>query len=396
MFKHILKIIWNRKKANALIVAEITIAFMVVFSLSALALRNYQLYQQPLGFSYQNMWRITVSNIGEWNAKRDLLATKQILAELERQPEIIKAQLLNNPTFKNWRWSSSYDIGDKTIHYTGNYINDGAEETFGMKLLQGRWFGKQDSAQNYIPILVNKRFVDQFFSGEDIIGKNVASDEKADEQEQRVIGVFEDFRQMGELSPLTPYVFKRIDLEDESTGQISGIELKMNPATKSIYEEKIQKLLKNIAPQWEFDIRTWESARDSHFKETLLPLTVLGIVGSFLMIMVAMGLFGVLWQNVTSRTQEIGLRRALGATAAQIQKQIISELIIVSLFGMVIAGFILVQLPMLGVFSELDWSLFALSFVAAFLLMLTLASLCAFYPGKMATKLSPAQALHYE
>jgi len=388
--------IWNRKKANALIVAEIAIAFMVVFSLSALALRNYQLYQVPLGFNYQNMWRISVSNIGEWDAKRDLLATKQILAELERQPEIIKAQLLNNPTFKNWRWSSSYDIGDKTIYYTGNHIDDGAEETFGMKLLQGRWFGKQDSAQNYLPILVNQRFVDEFFPGENIVGKNIASDEKPNLQEQRVIGVFEDFRQMGELSPLTPYVFRRIDLDDESTRRITGIELKMNPSTKVIYEEKIQQLLKNIAPQWEYDIRTWESARDSHFKDTLLPLTVFGIVGSFLMIMVAMGLFGVLWQNVTSRTQEIGLRRALGATASQIQKQIISELIIVSLFGMAIAGIILVQLPMLGVFNELDWSLFMVSFAMALGLMLTLASLCAFYPGKMATNFSPAQALHYE
>ena len=379
-----------------LIVAEIAIAFMVVFSLSALALRNYQLYQVPLGFNYQNMWRIDVSNIGEWEAKKDLVTVKQILAELERQPEIEKAQLLSNPTFKDWRWSSSYDIGDKTIHYTGNYINDGAEETFGMKLVSGRWFGQQDSAQNYIPVIVNQRFVDEFFPDEDIIGKNIASDENADEQEQRVVGVFEDFRQMGELSPLTPYIFMRVDLDDISTRRISGIELKMNPATKIIYEEKVQKLLKNIAPSWEFRIRSWEVVRESHFKETLLPLIVLGIVGSFLMIMVAMGLFGVLWQNVTSRTQEIGLRRALGATAKQIQIQIISELIMVSLFGIIIAGFVLAQFPMLGVFSELDWSLFALSFGLAFLLMITLASLCAFYPGKMATNHSPAQALHYE
>lgn len=396
MFTHILKMVWNRKKSNALIVAEIAIAFLVVFSLAALALRNYQLYQTPLGFDYQNMWRVTIKPSAQWQPERDLVAVKQILTELERQPEVAKAHLLDNPTFMNWSWTSSYDFNGKEIRYTGNRFDDGAAETFGMTLLEGRWFGPQDSGQNYTPVLINKRFVDQFFSGENIIGKNIAEVDENNPTERRVVGVFQDFRQMGELSKLTPYLFERLDLESDSNRALRGIELKMSPNTQIIFEEKMQKLMKRIAPHWEFDIQTWASKRQTHIKETLLPVTILAIVGTFLMIMVAMGLFGVLWQNVTARTQEIGLRRALGSTAKLIHLQIITELMVVSFFGIVIATLILVQFPLLGVFSELNWSLFGSAFSFALVLMMLLSVICAFYPGKIATNYSPSEALHYE
>ncbi len=396
MLMHILKMVWNRKKSNALIVAEIAIAFLVVFSLAALALRNYQLYQTPLGFNYDNMWRITITPSARWEPERDAVAVKQILSALENQSEVAKAQLLDNPTFLSWSWTSSYELDGQLIRYTGNRFDDGAAETFGMTLLQGRWFGPQDSGQNYRPILVNKRFVDQFFPGEQIVGKNIAENKGEDYTERRVVGVFEDFRQMGELSKLTPYLFERLDLNTKVERPVRGIEIKVNPNTPIIFEETIQKLIKQIAPHWEADIRSWESKRQTHLKETLLPITILAIVGSFLMIMVAMGLFGVLWQNVTSRTQEIGLRRALGSTAKMIHLQIMTELMVVSFFGVVIAAVILLQFPLLGVFSELTWGLFGSAFLVALLVMLVLSVICAFYPGKMATNYSPSQALHYE
>jgi putative ABC transport system permease protein len=396
MLIHILKMVWNRKKSNALIVAEIAIAFLVVFSLTALALRNYQLYQTPLGFDYQNMWRVTIKPSAQWQPERDLVAVKQILSELEKQPEVSRAHLLDNPTFLNWSWTSSYELDGKIIRYTGNRFDDKAPETFGMTLLEGRWFGPQDSGQNYTPVLINKRFVDTFFPGENVIGKNIAEVNEKNPQERRVVGVFQDFRQMGELSKLTPYLFERLDIDSSSNRPLRGIELKMSPNTQIIFEEQMQKIMKRIAPHWEFDIQTWESKRQTHIKETLLPITILAIVGCFLMVMVAMGLFGVLWQNVTARTQEIGLRRALGSTEKQIHAQIITELLVVSFFGVSIAALILVQLPLLGVFSELNWSLFGSAFFIALVMMTLLSVICAFYPGKIATNYSPSEALHYE
>jgi len=396
MIAHIFKMIWNRKKSNALIIAEVAIAFMVIFALSVLAIRNFNLSQIPLGFDYDNMWRVEVSNAASWDPAKDQPTIMQILLSLEQESEIESVSLMSSPTFKNWVWSTSYDLDGQEIAFMANRINDGAAESFGMELQAGRWFGPQDDGQNYLPVLVSQLFVDKYFPGQDIIGKNIASDENRESTEMRVVGVFKAFRQLGEFSRLRPYVFHRINLNEPHRRPLSGIELKLKPDTKIIYEEKLLKLLKGIAPQWDYDIKTWSSQRETMMRETLLPMIVLSIVGCFLIIMVAMGLFGVLWQNVTSRTHEIGLRRALGATANQIQNQIVGELLLVSLLGIAFAFIILVQLPMLGVFVELDWPLFFKSLIVATVFMLTLAALCAYYPGKVATNYAPAEALHYE
>ena len=396
MLTHIFKLIWKKKKANSLIIAEVAIAFLVIFALSALAIRNHNLYQTPLGFNFENMWRLSIANHSGWEAKRDLERVKQVIQSLEQQPEIASVALMRSPAFENWVWSSSYEIDGKLISYMGNRISDNAPETFGMERVQGRWFGPEDDGQNYVPVLVSQRFVDNYFPGENLIGKNIAETGVDNQTERRVIGVFRDFRQLGELSSLRPYMFFRETLADQDSGPISGVEIKLQPGTQVQFEARIQKLLKGIAPEWDVEIRPWEIQRQSQMRETLMPMVVLAIVGGFLLLMVAMGLFGVLWQNVTGRTEEIGLRRALGATAGQIHGQIIAELLLICTLGVLLALLLLVQLPMLGVFAELDWSLFAQSSLVASGFMLLLATLCAYYPGKIATHYAPAQALHYE
>lgn len=394
MISHIFKLIWNRKRSNMLIILEVAIAFVVVFALSVLAIRNYNLMQVPLGFEYNDRWRIQVSNWSDWDAAADQPTIEQILLILEQQPEIETANLMNSPPFKNWVWSSSYEVEGKLIRFMGNKIDDGAAESMGMKLNAGRWFGPQDDGQNYDPVIVSQRFVDEFYPGQDVIGKNIASDEAT--TERRIVGVFEEFRQLGEYSRLRPYLFSRLTLNEQNERPLSGIDIKLVPGTPISYEEKLMKLLKALGPQWDYEISTWSSARESMMRQSLLPVIILSIVGAFLIFMVAMGLFGVLWQNVTSRTQELGLRRALGATAGQVHKQIVGELLVVCTLGILLASVLLVQLPMLGVFAELDWSLFATGLLVSTCFMVTLATLCAYYPGKVATKYEPATALHYE
>lgn len=398
MLMHILKIIWKRKRANSLIILEIAIAFTVVFTIALMLIANYRLYVEPLGFEYRPMWNISFSSIGgPWEQQRDQPQLQQLVNQLKQQPEIQQVQLLRNPTFRNWRGSNSYEIDGRKIHFLRNHMDDGAPQTFGMKLLRGRWFGVQDKGQSYDPVIVNRRFVEEFYADEEPIGLNISQNEKKEDKslrEQRIVGVYEDFRQQGELNELTPYVIYRYDITDG--GEIHNIEIKIAPGTTIGYEEKLMKLLTGIAPNWEFTVAPWEKLRKSALNETLIPLAMASILGVFLIIMVAMGLFGVLWQNVTSRTQEIGIRRALGATIRGIHWQVISELVIVCFSGIAISLALLIQLPILGIFPELTWSLFWSAQAAAILFMLLLSVSCAYYPGKLATALSPSEALHYE
>ena len=77
--------------------------------------------------------------------------------------------------------------------------------------------------------------------------------------------------------------------------------------------------------------------RDDWMQETLAPLLAAGVIAGFLILMVGMGLTGVLWQTVTQRTREVGLRRAKGATIGDIRAQILGELVVMTSIA-VLAG----------------------------------------------------------
>jgi putative ABC transport system permease protein len=111
------------------------------------------------------------------------------------------------------------------------------------------------------------------------------------------------------------------------------------------FEQALAKRLHEIAPQWSFEIRTLDQMRESALKKPLDVLALGGIVGAFLLLMSGLGLLGVLWQNVTRRAHEIGLRRAMGASRADIGRQVLLEVALTTTLGLVPCLLLVVQLP---------------------------------------------------
>ena len=58
MIRHLLKPLWKRKGRNMLLSLEIALAFAVVFAIAAAGLRYWQLYHQPIGFEWENVWAV--------------------------------------------------------------------------------------------------------------------------------------------------------------------------------------------------------------------------------------------------------------------------------------------------------------------------------------------------
>jgi putative ABC transport system permease protein len=110
-------------------------------------------------------------------------------------------------------------------------------------------------------------------------------------------------------------------------------------------------------------------------------------------------LSGVLWQNVTRRTREFGLRRAHGATARAISRQIVAEFLVLTTFAVLAGVVLLAQIPLLPFPPDLTLvprSVFLFGTVLAVAAMYGVTALCAWYPSRLATRVPPAEALHYE
>ena len=74
MIRHLLRLVWNRKRSTALLMLEIAVSFLVVFALSALALRLLTNFRRPLGYAWQQVWVVevdtNVSSDDEWTAEQ--------------------------------------------------------------------------------------------------------------------------------------------------------------------------------------------------------------------------------------------------------------------------------------------------------------------------------------
>jgi putative ABC transport system permease protein len=172
--------------------------------------------------------------------------------------------------------------------------------------------------------------------------------------------------------------------------------LKTVPGTDVVFAEQVIETIESIAPGWVASVTSWEQLRESRLRLVLLPLRAGALIALFLIALVVMGVIGVLWQDVVRRTQEIGLRRALGAGAGAVRRQIQLEMLMVSAFGIGIGAVIAIQFPLLELTGVIDWSsaipAFVLSVAAIFILVL----LGALYPSWLASRREPADALRYE
>jgi putative ABC transport system permease protein len=395
MFKHILKMVWNRKKLNALIILEIFISFLVLFGVSAVYVHFVRLYSHPLGFDYADTWELRIDRGGRWKPEHFPL-TENLRDVLLAQEPVLAVEVLNATPFRGSTWSSSVSYGDKKLSSLFNYASDGAMDMLGLELIEGRWFSPEDDGVEWTAVVINRTLRTALFGDESPLGKDIADLDPGETGGRRVVGVIEEFRQHGEFFPLRNYAFSRHPMASDTETSIQGLQLKLKPGTTAAYEEELFRVAASVAPEWRFVVTDWAELRETMSKEFLIPMGVLAVVSIFLLLMVALGLLGVLWQNVARRTQEIGLRRAMGAAARRIHLQITGELLMITTFGVICGMFVALQLPILGTFAALTWSTSLYSLVSAVVMIYVISFVCALYPSWFATRIEPAEALHYE
>ena len=398
MLRHLLKLIWKRKSRNMMLSLEILLAFLVVFAIAAFAMRNYQLYQMPTGHAWRNQWSVSV------RTAQDLPNDAAIFDSLKRGlldlPEVESVAFSSFGTYEMSRWTEDYSLpdGSNKVNVDGMGVSDDYFATMNMTPSAGRFFSKADDAADATPVVINQRLADKFFPGKNPLGRIYIIDKRDNPAPQRfrVIGVVAEFRPHGELADPVYFMLPRY-IPGVGKDAANNIMLKLKPGTPRLFEAKLNARLKQVRGDWNFVITPLSDGRASMLNTQMIPLIILSVIAAFLLVMVAFGLFGVLWQNTTLRIPEIGLRRALGADAASIYRQIIAEQLLLSTGAIAVALVLLVQLPLTGVFGEsLNWPVFFASAALSAGVIYLLSLLCSLCPGWRAARLSPTQALHYE
>jgi putative ABC transport system permease protein len=413
--RHLIKLIWNRKRQNFLLTAEMFFSFMTLFGVVLLTAHYINNSRQPLGYEIDRVWSISVdrkeSDQDAAVKARHRQTYEQVLMALRELPQVEAVGAAFTGPYANANWGSGTRLaGGRQIDYGVNNVTDSYGELMKIPIVEGRWFSREDDAATWTPVVINQRLAREIFGDESAVGQIIQEEPgkhgpppgPTDPREvKRVIGVVEAFRQNGELSSPGNYLFYRMrfDPPDPGAALPERIFVRLAPGTAAAFEETLVKRAMAAAGAWSFEVEPLDAMRVDKLREYTVPLMVVGTIAAFLLLMVGLGLTGVVWQSVTQRIREFGLRRAKGATIRSVRAQVLTEMMIMTSLALIVGIVLLAQLPLLPLPSEMrviPAPVFIGSMIISALAIYLLTLLCGWQPSRLATRIQPAEALHYE
>jgi putative ABC transport system permease protein len=266
-------------------------------------------------------------------------------------------------------------------------VDDDLLKTLQGELVKGRWFSKEDAASNRRAVVLNESLEKEVFPNGDALGKELDGEERR----RVVVGVIKDMKHEGDYKTPTSGIYQRVDTSFYNW--VGAMLVRVDPSVDAAFEAHLHNRLTSLLKGASVEIQHLDNQLAGKNTEMMIPLIAAGVIAAFLIINVALGLFGVLWYNISRRRQEIGLRRAIGATAGDVSRQILGETLVLTTIAVLLALFFAVQFPLLNVFNMPDF-VYAKGIVLAILFIYVLVFLCAIYPGREAAAIYPAVALH--
>ena len=130
----------------------------------------------------------------------------------------------------------------------------------------------------------------------------------------------------------------RLDPPKPKAALPERIYVRLAPGTTPAFEETLVRRAMAVAGAWSFEVEPLDTMRVDKLREYTIPLMVVGTIAGFLLLMVGLGLTGVVWQSVTQRIREFGLRRAKGATIRHVRAQVLTEMMIMTSLALIVGG----------------------------------------------------------
>jgi putative ABC transport system permease protein len=402
MFRHLFKLIWNKKKQNFLLIMEMFFSFLVMFGVSTVVVYYYHNYRQPMGFDYDDVWVVNYQS--PYQSPENLGSTDSVVMfqdaltkMLKSMPQIEEVSFTSpNVPFSMSTNNTGLDYGNN-VHIMSNVYQceDSYQKVLDFKMLEGRWFNNTDIPGKYVPAVINEKLKEELFGNEPAIGKIIGEDvieTNSRSDRYRVIGVADNMKDKGDYQAIENGMFLKMDTGWRRWN--GNILLKVKPTADAAFEGKLFKAVSNAVGS-SIEIEHLDKKLVTKDRVMVVPMIIALIVVGFLIINVALGLFGVLWYNINKRKSEIGLRRAVGASGNGVSKQLLGEALVLSTLALITGSLLAVQFPLLNVF-DLPASVYVIALFLAVAFIYLLVVVCALYPGKQAAAIYPAVALHEE
>ena len=330
----------------------------------------------------------------------------QLIDRLSVLPGVESATIAYDPPLKS-NWIDSFEIEGRVAtaenkSQSANFIAVGADyfNTVGAQIVRGRSFTRQDDADHPGATIVNEAFVRHYFPNEDPLGRRLkpAPPGRIWKNQRltsfEIVGIARDVK-FGGLAATTEPAYYLPAAQAPLADMTLLVRTTNDP--KSIIAAVRQTVWSIDPSQPIANVNTLEQIVSDSIAQPRLNMVLMMLFGGLALLLSAVGIYGLLSYAVTQRTQELGIRMALGANVGDVLKLVLKQGMLLALIGEAIglvAAFALTRLMrglLFGV-TPTDTTIFA-----GVVTVLTLTALLACYlPARRATKVDPLIALRYE
>jgi predicted permease len=403
---------------KALLIVQATLSVVLVAGATMLARSLNKLERQDFGYQVQGRVLVGLHNppISYTQAKLAALY-RELEDRLGRLPGVQGTGLaLYNPLTDNWgelimvaghpAGKLNEEAGASWDRVSANYL-----QNLGMTILRGRAFTAADNENTEPVAIVNQAFVKRFFkSNEDPLAQHFGLDLPENAGTFRVVGVVQDAKFAGFAlnRPARPMFYvplaQTVDYKQDLMKQvelrshfIGGMMLVTN-TPPGVLEPLLTRTLAEIDPNLTMtDVRTMQQQIDLSFDQERAVASLAGLFGIVALLLAAVGLYGVTAYTVAQRTNEIGIRMALGADRAKVVQMVLGGAFKRVVFGLILGLPLAVgcgRLISAQLYGISSWDPLALGVAASAL------AVCAFFaaiiPASRAACISPMNALRTE
>jgi len=380
----------------ALSLVLLTGALLFTRSLNKLLTVDSGFRQEGILISQVNFADLNLPPERRLSFKQEVLDRIKTIPGVQSVTDTAIVPLSGDGAGNNAVWMDGTDEQNKLIA-NRNWIGPDYFKTLGTPLLAGREFNKHDTTIAPKVAIVNQSFVRQLLNGANPIGQRFWLEATAANPARlyEIVGEVKDTKYRKLSEEPSPIIF--IAIAQEQGFSTEGQFLIRSDRPQSEITAAVKQILDEINPAIKIRIQGFQTMiEDSILRERLLA-TLSGFFGVLALLLASIGLYGILSYGVVSRTQEIGIRMALGATRSGVLWLILREALLLIITGLVIgfpavlAATRLIATLLFGLPPTDPFSLFA-----ATLLLLTVGVVAGYLPALRATRIDPMAALRSE